>query len=220
MFRFARSCGCVAVPLICAVAATPAMAQDVDEVVVTGQREAQRAAIEVKRESLQVVDAVSADDIGKLPDHNTAAALRRIPGVSVMEDQSEPRVPVLRGLTSTYNRTTVDGAVIGAIEGGSRTVPLDIVPSVMVGRAEIVKKVLPEQDANAIGGIINIVTRSAFDSPQPLTCSGDALFSRGKLDAPNSSFDYRTPTGAAASAFGFNYDTSRFDFSFNPITAA
>lgn len=79
MFRFARSCGCVAVRLICAVAATPAMAQDVDEVVVTGQREAQRAAIEVKRESLQVVDAVSADDIGKLPDHNTAAALRRIP---------------------------------------------------------------------------------------------------------------------------------------------
>src|SRR5688572_16762472 len=133
MSLISRSRALAAVPLLSAFVLTSVLAQDVEEVVVTGQREAQRAAIEVKRDSLQVVDAVSADDIGKLPDHNTAAALRRIPGVSVMEDQSEPRVPVLRGLTSTYNRTTVDGAVLGAIESGARTVPLDIVPSVMVG---------------------------------------------------------------------------------------
>ncbi len=64
-----------------------------------GHRAARSAASRHRseRDSLQVVDVVSADDIGKLPDHNTAAALRRIPGVSVMEDQSEPRVPVLRG---------------------------------------------------------------------------------------------------------------------------
>nr|WP_269219675.1 hypothetical protein [Brevundimonas vesicularis] len=68
-----------------------AQAAEVDEIVVTGQREAQRAAIAVKRAEFEVMDAVSADDIGKLPDHNTAAALRRIPGVSVMEDQGEPR---------------------------------------------------------------------------------------------------------------------------------
>lgn len=74
---------------------------EVDEIVVTGQREAQRAAIAVKRAEFEVMDAVSADDIGKLPDHNTAAALRRIPGVSVMEDQGEPRWPILRGLAST-----------------------------------------------------------------------------------------------------------------------
>jgi TonB-dependent receptor len=181
-----------------------AVAQDVEEVLVTGQREAQRAAIEVKREALQVIDAVSADDIGKLPDHNTAAALRRIPGVSVMEDQSEPRVPVLRGLTSTYNRTTVDGAVLGAIESGARTVPLDIVPSVMVGRAEVVKTVLPEQDANAIGGIINIVTRSAFDTPEPflnsLVSLGDAQ-NKGKVR--NDKMNYRA---AAASGRTFGAD--------------
>ena len=394
--------------VVASVVSLPAAAQeDVEEVVVTGQRRAQRAAIEVKREAAQVVDAVSSDDIGKLPDHNTAAALRRIPGVSVMEDQSEPRVPVVRGLSSTYNRTTVDGAIIGAIEGDSRVVPLDIVPSVMVGRAEVIKTVLPEQDANAIGGIINIVTRSAFDSEHPflnvlasigdaenkggvrndkvnyraalaggtqfgadqqfgivmgasmeqididipqfesatpsvreytsagvpvnsgaptgndiqvpvqhrlfwynntktregfnlkfdwrptdtfraelsglyanmeddeerieyrieplgnvtnqtptsgsfatgrglihlnhpitqrtatlargsfqwdameaLQWSGDALFSRGKLDAPNTSIEFRTPTGAAASNFGFNYDTSDFYFSFNPTNEA
>lgn len=197
--------GYLAATLISTVVAFSAAAQDVEEVVVTGQREAQRAAIAVKRESLQVIDAVSADDIGKLPDHNTAAALRRIPGVSVMEDQSEPRVPVLRGLASTYNRTTVDGAILGAIESGARTVPLDIVPSVMVGRAEIVKTVLPEQDANAVGGIINIVTRSAFDSSEPflnsLVSLGDA---QNKGGVRNDKTNYR-----AAAAAGTTFGTDR-----------
>ncbi|GGB40992.1 TonB-dependent receptor [Sphingomonas metalli] len=163
--------------------ASPAMAQDAaardavpgvqddtpatSDIVVTGQRRAQRESIAAKREAFAVVDAISADDIGKLPDHNTAAALRRIPGVSVQEDQGEPRFPVLRGLQSTYNRTTVDGAIVSAVDEGGRTVPLDIVPSVMAGRVEVIKTVTPENDANAIGGVINIKTRSAFDAGRP-----------------------------------------------------
>ncbi|WP_375403040.1 TonB-dependent receptor [uncultured Sphingomonas sp.] len=137
------------------------------DIVVTGQRRAQQESIATKRESFAIVDAVSSDDIGKLPDHNTAAALRRIPGVSVQEDQGEPRFPVIRGLSSTYNRTTVDGAIVSAVDEGGRTVPLDIIPSVMAGRIEVIKTVQPENDANAIGGIINIATRSAFDAKRP-----------------------------------------------------
>lgn len=138
-----------------------------EDIVVTGQRRAQQESIATKRESFAIVDAVSSDDIGKLPDHNTAAALRRIPGVSVQEDQGEPRFPVLRGLSSTYNRTTVDGAIVSAVDDGGRTVPLDIIPSVMAGRIEVIKTVQPENDANAIGGVINIATRSAFDAKRP-----------------------------------------------------
>jgi TonB-dependent receptor len=140
---------------------------EVEELVVTGQREAQRAAIAVKRETFVVSDVVSADDIGKLPDHNTAAALRRMPGISVMEDQGEPRFPVIRGLRSTYNRTTIDGAIVASVDETGRTVPMDIVPSVMAGRLEVIKTVLPEHDANAIGGVINVTTRSAFDAGRP-----------------------------------------------------
>jgi TonB-dependent receptor len=149
----------------------PAMAfaeeAQVEELVVTGQREAQRAAIAVKRDEFVVADVVSADDIGKLPDHNTAAALRRIPGISVMEDQGEPRFPVIRGLRSTYNRTTVDGAIVASVDESGRTVPMDIVPSVMAGRLEVIKTVTPENDGNAIGGIIDVTTRSAFDAGRP-----------------------------------------------------
>lgn len=139
----------------------------VDEIVVTGAREAQRAGIAVKRETFVVADVVSADDIGKLPDHNTAAALRRIPGISVMEDQGEPRFPVIRGLRSTYNRTTIDGALVASVDESGRTVPMDIVPSVMAGRLEVIKTVTPEHDGNAIGGVINVTTRSAFDMGRP-----------------------------------------------------
>ncbi len=139
----------------------------VDEIVVTGQRAAQRNAIAVKRAEFEVMDTISSDDIGKLPDHNTAAALRRIPGVSVQEDQGEPRFPVLRGLTSTYNRTTIDGAIVASVDEAGRTVPLDIVPSVMAGQVQVIKTVTPENDANAIGGVINITTRSAFDAGRP-----------------------------------------------------
>ncbi len=139
----------------------------VEEVIVTGQREAQRAAIAVKRDAFVVSDVVSADDIGKLPDHNTAAALRRIPGISVMEDQGEPRFPVIRGLRSTYNRTTIDGALVASVDESGRTVPMDIVPSVMAGRLEVIKTVTPENDGNAIGGVIDVTTRSAFDAGRP-----------------------------------------------------
>jgi TonB-dependent receptor len=160
--------GLLATSAFCAPAI--AFAQDaatVEAVVITGQREAQRAAIAVKREAFVVSDVVSADDIGKLPDHNTAAALRRIPGISVMEDQGEPRFPVIRGLRSTYNRTTIDGALVASVDESGRTVPLDIVPSVMAGRLEVIKTVTPENDGNAIGGVINVTTRSAFDAGKP-----------------------------------------------------
>ena len=158
---------CLCVPGFALAQAAPTQEEEaaqVDEIVVTGQRAAQRAAIAVKRNEFEVMDVISSDDIGKLPDHNTAAALRRIPGVSVQEDQGEPRFPVLRGLTSTYNRTTVDGAIVASVDDVGRTVPLDIVPSVMAGQVQVIKTVTPENDANAIGGVINITTRSAFDA--------------------------------------------------------
>lgn len=158
--------------------AAPGEDQDLpaEEIVVTGQRAAQRAARAVKREAFAISDVISSDDIGKLPDHNTAAALRRIPGVSVQEDQGEPRFPVLRGLSSTYNRTTVDGAIVSGVDDNGRTVPLDIVPSVMAGRIEVIKTVTPENDANAVGGIINIETRSAFDARKPFFFNGIASY--------------------------------------------
>lgn len=131
-------------------------------IVVSGFRLSEQKSIQTKRDAFNIVDAISADDIGRLPDQNTAAALRRLPGVSVQEDQGEPRFPVIRGLPSTYNRTQINGSIIASVDNGGRTVPLDIVPSTLASSLEVYKTITPDLDPNAVGGLINIVTKSAF----------------------------------------------------------
>ncbi len=156
-----------------------------DTIIVTGFRASEREAIETKRATFNIVDVVSADDIGRLPDQNTAAALRRIPGISVQEDQGEPRFPVIRGLPSTYNRTQINGGIVASVSNSDRTVPLDIVPSTLASRLEVFKTVTPDLDPNAIAGIINIVTQSAFDA------NGPFLQATGALTAYEQSGDIR-----------------------------
>ena len=204
--RVALLCSAVLMPSPLLAQAAPVAETEVeadgDVILVTGQRRAQYEATAEKRDAFIVMDAISSDDIGKLPDHNTAAALRRIPGLSVQEDQGEPRFPVLRGLQSTYNRTTVDGAMVSGVDSGGRTVPLDIIPSVMAGRIEVIKTVTPENDANAIGGIINIATRSAFDARRPFF-NGIASYGiyEQNGDVRNSKPSYRLAF-AAGTTFG------------------
>ncbi|GGC99773.1 TonB-dependent receptor [Aquisalinus flavus] len=141
-----------------------------DEViVVTGQALSLKRSLDVKREAENIVDASVQDDIGRLPDLNTAAVIRRISGVAVQNDQAEARFPVIRGLNPTYNRTTIDGGIVSSPErgGAGRSVPLDVIPASLLSRLEVVKSVTPEMDANAIGGTINVVTRSAFTEDSP-----------------------------------------------------
>ncbi|MEQ8733849.1 MAG: TonB-dependent receptor [Rhodospirillaceae bacterium] len=137
----------------------------VEEVTVFGQALSIKRAIEVKRAATNIVDAAVQDDVGRLPDLNTASVIRRISGISVQNDQAEARFPIIRGLNPTYNRTTIDGGIVSSPERGSnaRSVPLDVVPASLLSRLEVIKSVTPELDGNAIGGTINVVTRSAFE---------------------------------------------------------
>ncbi|RKR03694.1 TonB-dependent receptor [Maricaulis maris] len=161
-----------------AVLAAPAVAQDQaaseDVVTVYGQALSIQRAIEAKREADGILDAVAQDDIGRLPDLNIAQAIVRVPGVAVQNDQGESRFPIIRGLNATYNRTTIDGGIVASPErgGSARAVPLDLIPASLVGSIEVRKSVTPDLDHNAIGGTINLVTRSAFDSEDPFFVGG------------------------------------------------
>ena len=200
----------------------------VDRVTVYGSTASQQRAIESKRQSLQILDGVSQDDIGKLPDLDTAGVLRRIPGVNVQEDQGEPRFPVIRGLNPSFNRVVVDGGIVASPERGTRTVPLDILPASMLKEIQVVKTPTPDQDPNAIGGTINLITRSAFDEDRPFADSqvfighveqngdGGVLFSddtdgklpiRGNLTA-GTRFG---PNGQFGVVAGFNYSRRAFE---------
>lgn len=162
-----------AVLLATAALAPPALAQEAaapeaeveseTEIVVTGSRASRQQALERKREAPTIIDAVSSDNVGKLPDYNPAEAIQRLPGVSTQLDQGEPRYAVIRGVDPNLNNVTVDGNLVGAPEAEGRRVSLDTIPSDLVAAIEVVKAVTPDMDANAVGGNINIVTPSAFD---------------------------------------------------------
>jgi TonB-dependent receptor len=138
---------------------------EVEGIVVTSTRAAQAEALQVKRSATGIVDAISATDVGKLPDNNAADALQRLPGVTVTIDQGEGRYVIVRGMDSNLVNVTVNGQVFPGPEGGARRVALDTFPSDIIARLEVVKAQTPDLDANAIGGTVNIVTPSAFDTP-------------------------------------------------------
>lgn len=97
LFRALVLCQCAVLPSIALAQQatnTPAPqseATDLDKVVVTGRRAADRLAIDDKRNADGQVDAIRSDDVGRLPDQNVAEAVRRLPGVTTVNDQGEGR---------------------------------------------------------------------------------------------------------------------------------
>ena len=156
----------------------------VQGLVVTATRAAQAEALQVKRASTVIVDALSATDVGKLPDNNAADAVQRLPGVTVTIDQGEGRYVVVRGIDSNLVNVTVNGQVFPGPEGGARRVALDTFPSDIIARLEVIKAQTPDLDANAIGGTLNIVTPSAFDTPNGFL-RGSIRFGQAELGGDN-----------------------------------
>ncbi|MGY2733005.1 TonB-dependent receptor [Sphingomonas sp. UYP23] len=133
------------------------------EIVVTGQRAAERRALQAKRSSNFIQDTLNANDVGKLPDQNVAEAVRRLPGISVANDQGEGRYVIIRGVNPNLANVTVNGQTAPAPEPESRQVKLDDIPSSLIGSVTVVKSLTADRDANAIAGQVDINTLTAFD---------------------------------------------------------
>ncbi|WP_229793176.1 TonB-dependent receptor [Undibacterium squillarum] len=140
-------------------------AEPAQEVTVSGQRASLRKAIAIQEKADHIVSAVSADDIGGLPDKNAAEALARLPGLAVQRDQGEGRYVVVRGLAPDLNSVSINGNQIPSPEASRRAVALDILPAGMIRSLEVSKTLRPEHDAGALGGNVEVKTLSAFDLP-------------------------------------------------------
>ncbi len=145
--------------------AQTAPVQQLAPVVVTGQAAALRSALDKQRAAAGVVSIVHADGIGQLPDANAAEALARLPGVSVERDQGEGRFIRVRGLGPDLNAVSINGSLVPAAEADRRAPGLDVLPAGLIRSLEVHKTLLPEQDANALGGQVAVQTLSAFDLP-------------------------------------------------------
>ena len=144
------------------------------DIVVTGQRAQQQRSIEAKRNAIGVLDVAAADEIGQLPDRNVAEVVEHLPGVGVAYDQGEGRYVAIRGIPSNLNGYTLDGMEIGNPDGGTRSLPLDIVSGQLLNRVEIAKVKTADMDGQGIGGTINLVTETAFDFKDPFNVSVNA----------------------------------------------
>ncbi|MDQ1231275.1 TonB-dependent receptor [Sphingomonas sp. SORGH_AS_0879] len=145
---------------------TPSDPQDAnDEIIVTGARLQAVREIEAKRGIAVISDSISSDEIGTLPDFGLGEALTRVPGVSTIQNNArgEAQFLSIRGLNADYNLVQIDGVSLPANEVGRRNVSLDVIPSSLASRVEVYKSVNAAMNGNAIGGIANLRTRSAFD---------------------------------------------------------
>ncbi|QUD88569.1 TonB-dependent receptor [Phenylobacterium montanum] len=170
---------CAGAPAFAAAAAT----SPIDEIVVTGIRESLQRAIEVKKNSDNQVDAISATDIGKLPDKNVADALQRIPGVNISSAASgeggfdeNDRVSI-RGTPASLTNVTIDGHAVATgdwfildqFQTVGRSTSFDLVPSEVVQAVEVYKTQSAEQLEGGVAGAVDVITRKPLDFHKPFS---------------------------------------------------
>ena len=114
-----------------------------------------------RRNSLNLRDVVSADQVGRFPDANIGDALKRIPGINVQYDQGEARFGQIRGTSPDFSSVTINGNRLPSAEGDIRNVQLDLIPADMIQTIVVNKVVTADMDADAIGGSVNLVTKSS-----------------------------------------------------------
>lgn len=123
----------------------------------------QSKALNTQKNNLNITNVVSTDQIGKFPDANIGDAVKRIPGITMQVDQGEARNIIVRGLSPQLNSVTLNGSRVPSAEGDNRNVQMDLIPADMIQTIEVSKAVTPDMDADALGGSVNLITRT---SPQ------------------------------------------------------
>ncbi len=167
----------------------PALANDqpdgtpLETVIVTGIRASREASLAKKRDAVTVMDVVTAEDIGKLPDKNVADAVQRVPGVNISSGSggeggfSENDRVSIRGTNPSLTQTTVNGHTIATgdwyigdqTNTVGRSVSFTLLPSEIVGSVEVEKSSQADYIEGGTVGNVNIVTRKPLDLKKPLT---------------------------------------------------
>lgn len=143
-----------------------ALAQNdnVEEVLVTGIKGSLQRAMDVKREAKGVVDAISAEDIGKFPDTNLAESLQRISGVSISRNNNEGSQITVRGFGPDFNLVTLNDRQMPT-NGYSRSFDFSDLAAESVSGVEVYKTFSATRASGGIGSLVNIKTARPLDNP-------------------------------------------------------
>jgi TonB-dependent receptor len=146
--------------------AAPAPEQEAQnpEIVVTGIRQSLTRAAEIKQNAVQVVDSIVAQDIGKLPDPTTAAALSRVPGIQVSNNRNNELGDVrVRGLPDVL--TTINGREVFTTTG--RKFDLQDLPAEALARIDVYKSQSPDLIEGGLAGVIDMQLNRPFNFNKP-----------------------------------------------------
>lgn len=140
---------------------------------VEGTRGGQAKALNLQRASESLKEMIAADAIGRFPDHNASETLQRMSSIALERDQGDGRFVSIRGLYGDLNSTQLNGVNIPSSENGTRRVNFDSIPTEILDGVELTKASTPDMDGDAIGGSINLKTKTAF-SQEGRILSGSA----------------------------------------------
>ncbi len=138
---------------------------------VTAQAEGQAQSLNLQKNAENMRNVVSEDALANSRLGEVGEALQSIPGVYVEVSTHQPSRAFIRGMTSDLNSVTFDGVRIGTWQG-TRDAQVGSFPAENLSRVEVMKTVTPEQEGDAIGGSINLVSKRAFDLPERLVRIG------------------------------------------------
>jgi TonB-dependent receptor len=138
------------------------VASQSDQIIVTAERlQGEAEAINIERLSDNIVQVLPSKVITSLPNTNIADAVGRAPSVSLERDEGEGKYVQIRGTEPRLSNVTINGVNVPSPEGTVRQIKLDSVPANLVERIEVFKTLSADQDADGIGGTVNLVTRTA-----------------------------------------------------------
>lgn len=132
-----------------------------DAVVVTGRRvkaagETVASLLIVQKNSANVMDGITAQQIKATPDRSTSDVLKRVSGASIQDD----RFAIIRGLNDRYNAAYINGAPLPSTESDRKAFAFDIFPSSILDNLVIYKTATPDKSGEFAGGLIDITTKS------------------------------------------------------------
>ena len=157
-------------PLSIFVVAQDNEAEDeVEEVVVTGIKKSLISAIDIKRNNVGVVDAITAEDFGKFPDNNLAESLARVVGIGIDRSNVEGERVAVRGFGPELNLVTLNGRQMPTVPGqwgGGRSFNFGDISSHGISAVEVYKSTNSSLPSGGIGSTINMVTT------KPLSING------------------------------------------------
>lgn len=142
---------------------SPTPDSEVQQVQVSGTRASLEKSIGLKRNAATVQDSITALELGRFPDDNVADSLAHITGVAITRGAGgEGRTVSVRGLGPEYTLTLFNGRILGT-DGAGRDFAFDVLPSDVIGGADVVKGAQASLTEGAIGGLVNLRSASPFD---------------------------------------------------------